>query len=588
MQRSRRRWSVVAAALAFAVFAATALSDDAPPRAADPAAPAPPAGEPAPPEDGVEVQTRGPVHEAFAQPSTAEPEPGPVVPKDPPKPVPETPPDQKPEGRNVEWIPGYWAWDADRNDYVWVSGCWRAMPPGRRWVPGHWAKVEGGWQWVAGFWGPDRQDELQYLPAPPRSLDLGPSAPAPDENALYVPGNWVFREDDYWWRPGYWAQANPDWLWTPSCYYWTPAGYCYCPGYWDYPLGYRGLCFAPVFFSRPLWQTAGWSYRPWYCVNPGSLLSCLFVGPYNRGYYFGNYFGAPFARAGFRPWYGYGSPWHNTLYSYNRWTNRANPNWTADLRAGFAARANGTAPLPAATLAAQNAVRAGNPNVLRTVTSLNQLSNNAPRLSRVQPSELRSITTSAQRLQAFGGERSRLEQRGPAAGSALRTNPGVTAAPSGTSRSLSVVPSSAANINPGPSAGVRLAPQGGAQALPRITNGGAAQAVPRIYNGNTPWNGQPRIEALPAQRPWGMQSPSVRSLPSTSVPFRVPTTQGAPSFVNPGHSYSPPVRSYSPAPHYSAPRMSAPSHSAPRSSAAPHTSSGGRAGAAHGGGRGRR
>src|SRR5438132_1306307 len=53
---------------------------------------------PAAPPDGVEVLTRGPVHEAFAEPVTGQPEPGPVVPGQPPEAVPELPPDQRPEG----------------------------------------------------------------------------------------------------------------------------------------------------------------------------------------------------------------------------------------------------------------------------------------------------------------------------------------------------------------------------------------------------------------------------------------------------------------------------------------------------------
>src|SRR5947209_16315102 len=75
---------------------------------------APPAG-PADPataqEEGVEVQARGPVHEAFAEPISGQPRPSPIVPKKPPDPVEEMPPDQKPEGNNVQWIPGYWQFD---------------------------------------------------------------------------------------------------------------------------------------------------------------------------------------------------------------------------------------------------------------------------------------------------------------------------------------------------------------------------------------------------------------------------------------------------------------------------------------------
>src|SRR5207245_1393147 len=64
-------------------------------------------------QDGGDVLTRGVVHEAFAQPVVFNPVPGPVIVKKPPEPVEELPPDQKPEGDNVAWIPGYWTWDND-------------------------------------------------------------------------------------------------------------------------------------------------------------------------------------------------------------------------------------------------------------------------------------------------------------------------------------------------------------------------------------------------------------------------------------------------------------------------------------------
>src|SRR5438874_1225343 len=60
-------------------------------------------GPPLPP--GVEVQARGPVHEAFAEPSGARPQPGFLVPKAPPAPVEEMPPEERPAGDNVVWVP---------------------------------------------------------------------------------------------------------------------------------------------------------------------------------------------------------------------------------------------------------------------------------------------------------------------------------------------------------------------------------------------------------------------------------------------------------------------------------------------------
>src|SRR5262245_5692620 len=102
---------------------------------APPPPPSPPAqGVPQPPPqdlapdpdvkdgDGLETLTRGPIHEAFAEPVVFDPRPAPVVPKEPPAPVEEVPPAEKPEGANVVWIPGYWAWDDQRNNFLWISG----------------------------------------------------------------------------------------------------------------------------------------------------------------------------------------------------------------------------------------------------------------------------------------------------------------------------------------------------------------------------------------------------------------------------------------------------------------------------------
>src|SRR5437016_4275168 len=95
------------------------------------------------PQDGVEVLARGPVHEAYAGPvDTSRPQATPVVPKQPPAPLDEMPPDQKPAGEGVQWIPGYWGWDDERSDFIWVSGFWRVAPPGRQWMPGHWMAVQ--------------------------------------------------------------------------------------------------------------------------------------------------------------------------------------------------------------------------------------------------------------------------------------------------------------------------------------------------------------------------------------------------------------------------------------------------------------
>src|SRR3954453_16290831 len=138
---------------------------------------------------GPEVLARGPIHEAFASPVDYNPGPGLVVPKPPPSTqIEEQPPAEKPQGADVEWIPGYWAWDDDRNDYLWIGGIWRDIPPGRQWVPGYWNQVQGGFQWTSGFLSPTAANrQLNYLPAPPQSLEVGPSSPQPGPDFFWSP-----------------------------------------------------------------------------------------------------------------------------------------------------------------------------------------------------------------------------------------------------------------------------------------------------------------------------------------------------------------------------------------------------------------
>jgi len=113
-------------------------------------------------DKNVEVLTRGPVHEAFAQPYSTDPAVNPIVPKKPPDPIEEVPPDLKPEGENVLWIPGYFTWDEETADFIWISGFWRDLPPGRMWVPGHWTQADGGWQWINGYWTTPSEREVEF------------------------------------------------------------------------------------------------------------------------------------------------------------------------------------------------------------------------------------------------------------------------------------------------------------------------------------------------------------------------------------------------------------------------------------------
>src|SRR5438034_9399308 len=256
-----------------------------------------PAAEPPPVPKGVEVLARGPVHEAFATP-TSEPMPTRPVAKQPPKPLEELPPDEKPEGDMI-WIGGYWGWDDDRSDYLWVSGIWRTPPPGKQWVAGYWREEGTSWQWVPGFWsaaqqsqagtqGGDKQD-VTYMPAPPAPPEVAAPGEPPNADSFYVPGCWVWRGDSYAWRAGYWAHVQPGYVWVSAHYRWTPSGYIYIPGYWDLAVSRRGVLYAPVFVD-PLVVGAGFVYTPAYVVRDTNVIHAMFVRPCSCHYYFGDYY----------------------------------------------------------------------------------------------------------------------------------------------------------------------------------------------------------------------------------------------------------------------------------------------------------
>jgi hypothetical protein len=296
----------------------------------------------------VQVQARGPVHEAYAEPVDSRPQPSPVVPKQPPDPIPESPPDQKPEGDSVQWIPGYWAWDEDSRDFLWVSGFWREVPPNRQWVPGHWDQAEGGWQWTSGFWTSTDQEQIEYLPTPPPSIDSGPSTPASSDSDIYVPGCWVYQQTRYLWRPGFWMAYRPGWCWQPAHYVWSRAGCVFVEGYWDHPLEERGLLFAPVRFERRLWADENWSYVPQFLVQADSLIGALFVRPANCHYYFGDYFEPRYAESGFVPWIDYrvGRYAPDPMFIYYRHAFADSPHWVQGLRELYVGRRENRIPRP--------------------------------------------------------------------------------------------------------------------------------------------------------------------------------------------------------------------------------------------------
>ena len=293
---------------------------------------APPAVPAAELPTGSEVLARGQVHEAFAKPVTMDPQAPVVVPRQPPEALQEMPPVEKPVGADIVWVPGYWAWDEDRNDFIWVSGCWRNAPPSTYWVPGHWLQADNGWQWIAGFWKAvtAQPQQIEYLPAPPAAVEIQAPGNPPFAEQVWVPGCWFWADGRYIQRHGYWLTQQLGWVWVPAHYVWTPRGYIFSQGHWDYDLDNRGVLFAPTYFPPAVRIRAGFVFSPEICVDLGMLRLNLFAYPRYNHYCFGDYYDDAYLRVGIYPWFKCQTvhTWYDPLFVYDRWHfARSEPNW---------------------------------------------------------------------------------------------------------------------------------------------------------------------------------------------------------------------------------------------------------------------
>ena len=338
------RWSTFSSLTVAAVLVLFAARPPAAAQEAAPAAANPPALPAAELPAGSEVLARGPVHEAFAKPVLLDPQAPIIVPKPPPANLEEVPPEEKPAGAAIVWVPGYWAWDADRDDFIWVSGCWRNAPPNTYWVPGHWLQAGDGWEWLGGFWKPivaQPQQEIEYLPAPPATVEVDPPGAPPQPDQTWVPGCWYWVGGQYVQRAGYWLTQQAGWVWVPSHYAWTPRGYIFCPGHWDYDLDNRGVLFSPAYFPPAARGVGGFIFCPSICVDLGLLRLDLFVYPRYRHYCFGDYYDDAYRGAGIYPWFQCQTAhtWYDPLFIHDRWHfGRTEPHWAENQEHEFAKR----------------------------------------------------------------------------------------------------------------------------------------------------------------------------------------------------------------------------------------------------------
>ena len=379
----------------------------------------------APGRDGEEVQTRGPVHEAFAGVVAFNPEAGVVVTKTPPEPIEEMPPEERPEGENVTWIPGYWSWDDERNDYMWISGTWRDLPPGRAWIAGYWGRTGQGYQWTSGYWVDAAQREATYLPAPPTSIETGPNVPAPSQDYIWTPGCWIWASGRYAWRPGYWVLGRPDWEWVPAHYTWTPRGHIFVGGYWDYPVERRGVLFAPVYFAPHLYVRPHFAYSPSIVIDLNVFNDHLFCRPRYHHYYFGDYYAPTYVHSGFYASFSFhiGHHGYDPIYSHHRWEHRHERDWDRHLEASYRDRRDHEDARPPRTWVQQqnitinktvNKVRVDNRTVVAdTYEQYRNRGDNRTRFQPVAREERQRLTQLNREVQSAREQRQTVELRAP-------------------------------------------------------------------------------------------------------------------------------------------------------------------------------
>ena len=371
-------------------------------------------------DEGAQVLTRGPVHEAFAGIVSYNPEPGVIVAKAPPEMIEELPPESRPAGDNVGWIPGYWGWDDERTDYLWISGTWRDLPPGRQWTTGYWGASGQGHQWTSGYWADSSVRETTYLPRPPVTVELGPNIEAPSRDHSWTPGSWRWSQERYAWRPGYWAEGRADWDWIPAQYVWTPRGYVFVDGYWDHSFERRGVLYAPVYFRSGYQSRPGYSYSPSIAIGLVAMVEHLFLRPNYHHYYFGDYYDRRYRDNGYHAPYAYQSSryGYDPIYSYRRWTHRQDRDWERNYKESYDYRRDHEDARPPRTFAEQKRLKLGTADekqrqrlIAAPFDEMAKSGDRPMRVEKVSAKEREKLADMGREVRKSGDERRVLEKR---------------------------------------------------------------------------------------------------------------------------------------------------------------------------------
>ena len=487
-------------------------------------------GQPAGDSRGINVLTRGPVHEAYAETVVLDPGPSEVVPQPPPEAIEEVPPDQRPDGDNVAWIPGYWGWDDEQHNFIWISGVWRSMPPGREWVPGYWSRLDNGYRWVPGYWADVRADEVTYLPEPPESIDEGPNLPAPADDFVWVPGSWVWQHGRYAWRPGYWVRGQRDWMWVPSHYVWSPRGYVYSDGYWDYDLERRGVLFAPVYFEPDVYRRRGFVYSPAVVIDPLSFVVHLFLRPRDCHYYFGDYYDPTYRREGYIYFHDVGNyrSAYDPVFVHERFVHRGDRDWDRRIERDYDDRRDHADRRPPRTFDALRSLasnRGGSPDrnvaIATALSQFTQRNSEKIQFHKVAENDRKVIAQKGQDILKIMGERRQQESSSSAKPIAVGGQP---AQPTAVKRARSAIAWTQGKSNaPAPPA-VQQAPQPDTKVQPTPRKPGIMnEELRKGASPNDPAKGQSQpIKPIPSMPEPKSPPQPVKPIPSKPEPKSPP------------------------------------------------------------------
>ena len=155
-------------------------------------------------------------------------------------------------------------------------------------------------------------------------------------------------------------------------------------------------------------------------IDSGVFSDQLFLRPSYGHYYFGDYYAAGNANAGFYPSFSYQSRrfGYDPVYAHQNWEHRREPDWGRQVQANFQDRRDHQDARPPRTLAAQIALVSGAGNSSSrgfvAATSLSQLAKRQDSPLRFQPvakDERQQFAQHGQDIQRFGQQRQGLEAK---------------------------------------------------------------------------------------------------------------------------------------------------------------------------------